>query len=88
MDLVWIVLIGVLVGVIAKLLHPGRNEPKGFILTALLGVFGSFVASFLGQFIGYYKPGETAGFFGSIIGAIVVLMVYAWFTKAPKTPAA
>jgi uncharacterized membrane protein YeaQ/YmgE (transglycosylase-associated protein family) len=75
-DIVWTILIGLIVGFIAKWLKPGSNEPRGFILTAILGVVGAFVGTFLGQFFGLLAPGEQTGFIGSIIGAIVVL--YLW----------
>ena len=76
MSILWIIFIGFAVGIIAKFLMPGKNEPRGFILTTILGIAGSFVASFLGQFIGFYQPGELSGFFGSIVGAVVLL--WAW----------
>ena len=86
MSFVWVVVIGFVVGIIAKFLMPGKNEPRGFILTTILGIAGSFAASFLGQFIGYYRPGELSGFFGSIIGAIVLLWVWGRFVSK-KDPA-
>jgi uncharacterized membrane protein YeaQ/YmgE (transglycosylase-associated protein family) len=78
------VLIGFAVGIIAKLLKPGRNEPQGFLLTVLLGMAGAFTASFLGQFVGFYRPGEQAGFFGSVVGAVVLLFAYGRFFGKPK----
>ncbi len=75
-DIVWTILIGLAVGIIAKLLKRGSNEPQGYILTALLGIVGAFVGTFLGQFFGFLSPGEQTGFIGSIIGAIVIL--YGW----------
>lgn len=81
MDLIWTAFIGLVVGIIAKFLMPGDNEPKGFVLTAILGIIGAFVATFLGQAIGVYRPGEQSGFLGAIIGAIVVLYVWGWFMK-------
>jgi uncharacterized membrane protein YeaQ/YmgE (transglycosylase-associated protein family) len=56
---------------------PGENEPTGFILTAVLGIVGAFVATFLGQALGWYRPGEGAGLIGAVVGAIIVLAVYA-----------
>ena len=67
---------GDLAGVIAKFLMPGDNEPSGFILTAILGIVGAFVATFLGQALGWYRPGEGAGLIGAVVGAIIVLLVY------------
>lgn len=83
MDFVWTIVIGFVAGIIAKFLMPGKNEPRGFILTAVLGIAGAFVASFLGQFFGFYTPGEQSGFIGSIIGAIVLLYVWSAIFK-PK----
>lgn len=81
MDLIWTAFIGLVVGIIAKFLMPGDNEPKGFVLTAILGIIGAFVATFLGQAIGVYRPGEHSGFFGAVIGAIVVLYVWGMIVK-------
>jgi uncharacterized membrane protein YeaQ/YmgE (transglycosylase-associated protein family) len=76
MSIIWTVIIGFLAGVVAKLVMPGDNEPSGFIMTTILGIAGSFVASYLGQALGWYKAGEGAGFVGSVVGAIIVLLVY------------
>jgi uncharacterized membrane protein YeaQ/YmgE (transglycosylase-associated protein family) len=82
MSILWVILIGFVAGIIAKLLHPGSsNEPSGFILTTLLGVGGAFVATFLGQAIGWYRPGEGAGLIGAVVGAIVVLVVWGFFAQ-------
>jgi uncharacterized membrane protein YeaQ/YmgE (transglycosylase-associated protein family) len=81
MDILWTIVIGFIAGVIAKLLMPGNNEPSGFILTTILGIVGAFVASFLGQALGFYGPGEGAGFIGAIVGAIVVLFVWGVVAK-------
>lgn len=77
MSILWTIIIGFIVGMIAKFIMPGdKTEPKGFILTAVLGIVGAFVATYLGQVVGWYEPGESAGFFGGIVGAIVLLFVY------------
>jgi uncharacterized membrane protein YeaQ/YmgE (transglycosylase-associated protein family) len=76
MGILWTIIIGFVVGIIAKFLMPGENEPKGFILTTVLGVVGAFVATFLGQSVGWYGPGESAGFIGAVIGAIILLSLY------------
>ena len=76
MGIIWTIIIGFLAGVIAKFIMPGDNEPSGFILTAILGIVGAFVASYLGQALGWYRPGEGAGFIGAIVGAVLVLFVY------------
>jgi uncharacterized membrane protein YeaQ/YmgE (transglycosylase-associated protein family) len=77
MSILWTIIVGFLVGVIAKFIMPGdKSEPKGFILTAVLGIVGAFVATYLGQSVGWYRAGESAGFISSIIGAIILLFVY------------
>ena len=81
MSIVWTVIIGFIVGIIAKFIMPGDNEPKGFVLTAILGIVGAFVASFLGQAVGFYQPGEGAGFIGAIVGAIIVRWVWGMVMK-------
>lgn len=81
MSIIWTIIIGFIAGVIAKFVTPGKNEPSGFILTTILGIVGAFVASFLGQFFGFYRPGEGAGFIGAIIGAVIILFVWGYFAK-------
>jgi uncharacterized membrane protein YeaQ/YmgE (transglycosylase-associated protein family) len=76
MGIVWTIIIGFLAGVIAKFIMPGPNEPSGFVLTTILGVVGAFVATYLGQALGWYRADEGAGFIGAIVGAIVVLAVW------------
>jgi uncharacterized membrane protein YeaQ/YmgE (transglycosylase-associated protein family) len=76
MGIIWTIIIGFLAGVIAKFIMPGRNEPSGFILTTLLGIVGAFLATWLGQALGWYRPGEGAGLIGAIVGAIIVLAIY------------
>lgn len=76
MSILWTIIIGFVAGVIAKFIMPGENEPTGFILTAVLGIVGAFVATFLGQALGWYRPGEGAGLIGAVVGAIIVLAVY------------
>ena len=79
MGFIWTIIIGFLAGVIAKFIMPGDNEPSGFIMTTILGIVGAFVASYLGQALGWYKPGEGAGFMGAVVGAIIVLLIYGFF---------
>jgi uncharacterized membrane protein YeaQ/YmgE (transglycosylase-associated protein family) len=74
--ILWVILIGFIAGVIARLLAPGPNNPGGFILTTVLGIVGAFVATFLGQAIGWYRPDEGAGLIGAVIGALLVLFVW------------
>lgn len=81
MGIIWTIIIGFIVGVIAKFIMPGDNEPKGFILTTILGIVGAFVATFLGQALGLYGQNDAAGFIGSVIGAIIVLAIYGMVSK-------
>jgi uncharacterized membrane protein YeaQ/YmgE (transglycosylase-associated protein family) len=81
MGILWTIIIGFVAGVVAKFLMPGPNEPSGFVLTTILGIVGAFVASFLGQALGWYGPGEGAGLIGAVVGAVVVLAAYGMFTK-------
>ena len=76
MSIIWTIIIGFLAGVIAKFIMPGDNEPSGFIMTTILGIVGAFVASYLGQALGWYTAGEGAGFIGAVVGAIIVLVIY------------
>ena len=79
--LIWTIIIGFVAGVIAKFIMPGSNEPSGFVLTTILGIVGAFVATYLGQALGWYSPGEGAGLIGAIVGAIVVLFVWGIIAK-------
>ncbi len=85
MQILWTIIIGFLAGVIAKFLMPGPNEPSGFIMTTILGIVGAFIATFLGQAIGWYGPNEGAGFIASIVGAVVVLGIYGFFMSRRST---
>ena len=76
MGIIWTIIIGFIAGVIAKFIMPGDNEPTGFILTTIFGIVGAFVATYLGQALGWYRPGEGAGLVGAVVGAIIVLFVY------------
>ena len=75
MSIIWAILIGFIVGLIAKALMPGR-DPGGFFITALLGIIGAVAATFLGQAMGLYAAGQAAGFIASVIGALIVLFIY------------
>jgi uncharacterized membrane protein YeaQ/YmgE (transglycosylase-associated protein family) len=81
MTIIWTILIGFIVGVIAKFITPGSNEPRGFILTTILGVAGAFLATYAGRYMGWYAPGQTAGFIGALIGAVVLLALWAVFAR-------
>jgi uncharacterized membrane protein YeaQ/YmgE (transglycosylase-associated protein family) len=85
MSILWTIVIGFVAGVLAKLIHPGPNEPSGFILTTLLGIAGAFVATYLGQAIGWYRADEAAGLIGATVGALIVLFVWGLFAR--RTPA-
>ena len=75
MGIIWTIVLGFIIGVIAKLVHPGRDN-MGFIMTILLGIAGSFLAGIIGQAIGWYRAGEGAGFIASVIVAIILLVIY------------
>ena len=76
MGIIWTIIIGFIAGVIAKFIHPGPKEPSGFILTTILVIVGAFVATFLGQLVGWYRPDEGAGFVGAVIGAVILLVIW------------
>ena len=75
MHIIGVIVIGFLAGLVAKLLMPGR-DPGGFIVTILLGIAGAFIATYLGQAVGWYRADEAAGFIGAIVGAVLVLAIY------------
>ncbi|OSP53975.1 GlsB/YeaQ/YmgE family stress response membrane protein [Pseudoruegeria sp. SK021] len=76
MGFIWTILIGFVAGVIAKFVTPGANEPSGFILTTILGIVGAFVATWLGQALGWYSAEGGAGLIGAVIGAVIVLLIW------------
>jgi len=78
MEIIGTLIVGLIAGVIARLLMPGK-DPGGCIITILLGIAGAFVATYLGKFLGIYEPGETAGFIGAVIGAVIILWIYRIF---------
>ena len=85
MSLIGTILIGLIVGFIARALKPG-DDKLGWIMTAILGIAGSFLANYAGTALGFYKPGQVAGFVASIVGAVVLLFVYALVkSKTSKT---
>jgi uncharacterized membrane protein YeaQ/YmgE (transglycosylase-associated protein family) len=81
MTILWTILIGFIAGVLAKLITPGPNEPQGFILTTILGIVGAFVATYLGQALGWYSANQGAGLVGATVGAIIVLLVWGAFSR-------
>jgi uncharacterized membrane protein YeaQ/YmgE (transglycosylase-associated protein family) len=81
MGILWSIIVGFIVGVVAKLVTPGRSKPSGFILTTVLGIVGALLATWIGQGIGWYGPGDTAGFIGSVVGAVVVLLAWSQLAR-------
>jgi uncharacterized membrane protein YeaQ/YmgE (transglycosylase-associated protein family) len=75
-NMLWILLVGLIAGIIARMVSPGPNNPTGFILTVVLGIAGAFLATFIGQTIGWYRADQGAGFIGATIGAIIVLFIW------------
>ena len=82
---IWLILIGLVIGAVAKLLMPGK-DPGGFIVTILLGIAGSIVATRLGRAIGWYQEGQSAGFIMSVLGAVLLLAIYHFIRKRTATP--
>ncbi len=85
LSIIWTIIIGFVAGVLAKFIHPGPNEPSGFVLTAILGIVGAFVASWLGQALGWYRPGEGAGLIGAVVGAVIVLAIWSMIARRSTT---
>jgi len=81
MGILWTIVIGFIVGLVARMIHPGRDQ-MGFILTTLLGIGGALIASWIGRALGWYHPDEAAGFIGATIGAIVLLWIYGRMTRS------
>ncbi len=81
MSILWTIIIGFVAGVIAKFIMPGANEPSGFILTTILGIVGAFVATWLGQALGWYGANQGAGLIGATVGAVIVLFIYGMIAK-------
>ena len=79
MGIIWTIIIGFIVGIVAKFLMPGR-DPAGFIITALIGIVGSVVATYLGRAMGFYQVGESAGFIAAVLGSIILLCIYRMVT--------
>lgn len=74
--MLWIIIVGLVAGIIARMLSPGPNNPSGFILTIVIGIAGAFLSTFVGQAIGWYRPDQGAGFIMATIGALVVLFIW------------
>jgi uncharacterized membrane protein YeaQ/YmgE (transglycosylase-associated protein family) len=75
-NIIWVVVIGFIAGIIARFVSPGPNEPSGFILTTVLGIVGAFVATFIGQAVGWYRLDQGAGLIGATVGAVIVLFIW------------
>jgi uncharacterized membrane protein YeaQ/YmgE (transglycosylase-associated protein family) len=84
MHWLWVILIGLIVGALAKLIMPGK-DPGGFIITILIGIAGSLIGTWIGRAVGWYQPGQSAGFIMSLIGAIILLAIYHMFRR--RSPA-
>jgi len=82
MSILWTIFIGLIAGAVARFLVPG-TEPGGFLVSIILGIVGALVATFLGKAIGWYQPGQSAGFIGATVGAILVLVVYHLIKRKP-----
>jgi uncharacterized membrane protein YeaQ/YmgE (transglycosylase-associated protein family) len=85
LHLLWVVIIGFVAGAVAKLIMPGK-DPGGFLITIVIGIVGALLATFLGRLVGWYKPGESAGFIAAILGAVILLVIYRLIKK--KAPSA
>ena len=86
MGIIWTIIIGFIAGVIAKFIMPGPNEPSGFILTTIFGIIGAFVATYLGQALGWYRPGGVPASCGAVVGAIIVLLIWGAVAGRRGTP--
>ena len=85
MGILWTIIIGFVAGIIAKFLHPGPNEPSGFILTTILGIVGAFLATFIGQALGWYRADQGAGLIGAVVGAVIVLAIWSMVARRSTT---
>ena len=87
MGVIWAIIIGVIAGFVAKFLVPGdKHEPSGFVLTAILGIVGAMIATYLGQALGWYNANEGAGFIGAVVGAVIVLIVWGMISRRREPP--
>jgi uncharacterized membrane protein YeaQ/YmgE (transglycosylase-associated protein family) len=85
MHILWTIIIGFIAGLIAKFITPGKNEPSGFILTTILGIVGAFVATYLGQAIGWYRADQGASLIGAVVGAVIILLIWG-FIAGRRSP--
>jgi uncharacterized membrane protein YeaQ/YmgE (transglycosylase-associated protein family) len=86
MEIIWTIIVGAVVGLVAKFLMPGK-DPGGFIITPLIGIGGAILATYLGQWVGFYEPGQSARFIGSVVGAIIILIIYRVIRQKSTPPA-
>ena len=86
MGFLWIIVIGFVAGIVARLISAGPNKPAGFLLTTALGIAGAFVATFLGQAVGWYRADQGAGFIAATVGAILVLFIWNRIAAARRSP--
>lgn len=84
--ILWVIIVGIVAGFIARMLMPGPNNPQGFILTCILGIAGSFLATWIGQAIGHYDTSQGAGFITATIGAVVILFIWHRLVAAGVIP--
>jgi len=84
MSIIWTIIIGFVVGLLAKMLTPGK-DPSGFFITAAIGIAGSLLATYGGQALGLYHAGGCAGFLGSLVGAIILLVIYHMIARKSTT---
>jgi uncharacterized membrane protein YeaQ/YmgE (transglycosylase-associated protein family) len=84
--MLWIIIVGLVAGLIARWLSPGPNNPSGFLLTIVLGIAGAFLSTFIGQAIGWYRPDQGAGFIAATVGALVVLFIWNRLVASGKIP--
>ena len=85
MGVIGTIIVGFIAGVIAKLIHSGTNEPHGFVLTTILGIIGAFVATYLGQAVGWYRADQGAGLIGAVVGALIVLGIWGAIARRRST---
>lgn len=86
MDIIWTIIIGLAAGIVAKFILLGsRTEPRDFVMTAILGIVGAMVATFLGRALGWYGPGQEAGLVGAVMGAVIVLAVWGYIVRRRGT---
>ena len=85
LGILWTIIIGFVAGLVAKMFMGGKNDPSGFIMTAILGIVGAFVAKFIGEAVGWYSAGDSAGFIASVVGAMIVLFAYHMVTRGSSS---